>query len=109
MSDDHDDDSDQTPPGRGALGAFGGLDTADLANTGIALATVATRLRHAADLADAAADRCREAARMGEDYGTEARAAPLRDIEEDLGKLGDAVHDTRRTLRDARLAMRDRH
>lgn len=46
---------------------------------------------------------------MGEDYSTEARAAPLRDIEEDLGKLGDAVHDTRRTLRDARIAMKERH
>lgn len=105
----HDDDSDHTPTGRGALATFAGLSSADVANTGIALSTVATRLRHAADLADAAADRCREAARMGEDYSTEARAAPLRDIEEDLGKLGDAVHDTRRTLRDARIAMKERH
>lgn len=110
MSDNHDDDSDQTPAGRRPLAGFGGLvDPVDIANTGIALATVATRLRHQADLADAAADRCREAARLGEDYGTPDRAAPLRDIEDDLRQLADAIHDTARTLRDARVAMRDRH
>ncbi len=104
-----DDDSDQTPAGRNPLTGFGGLDAADIANTGIALATVATRLRHQADLADAAADRCREAARLGEDYGTSDRRAALRDIEEDLGTLAEAVHDTRRALRAARLAAKDPH
>ena len=105
---DNDDDSDPTPIGRGSLAGFGGLDVADIANTGIALATIATRLRHEADLADTAADRCREAARVGEDWSTADRAAALRDVEENLGTLADAVHDTRRALRQARLAMRSR-
>lgn len=110
MSDEHDDD-DQTPTGRGPLAGFGGLvDAADIANTGIALSTVATRLRHQADLADTAAERCGEASRMGEDFSAKDRAAALGDIERDLITLADAIHDTVRAMRDARMAaLKERH
>jgi hypothetical protein len=110
MSDDHDDD-DKTPTGRGPLAGFGGLvDAADIANTGIALATVATRFRHQADLADAAAQRCGEASRMGEDFSAKDRAAALADIEHDLITIADAVHNTIRAVRQARMAaLKERH
>lgn len=109
MSDEHDDD-DQTPTGRGPLAGFGGLDTHDIANTGIALSTIATRLRHQADLGDTAAERCREASRMGEEFGAKDRAAALGDIEHDLITLADAVHSTIRAVRDARMAaLKERH
>jgi hypothetical protein len=109
MSDNHDDD-DETPTGRGPLAGFGGLEQADIANTGIALSTIATRLRHQADLSDTAAGRCGEAARMGEDFSAPDRAAALGDIERDLITLADAVYSTVRAVRDARMAaLRERH
>lgn len=106
MADPHDDDPTPPPPPGGVAA---GTVEADIASTGIALATVATRLRHQADLADAAASRCAEAARMGEDFSTGDRAAALRDIEHELETLGEAVHDTRRALRRARMDIRDAH
>ncbi len=102
-----DNDPDDRTPARREIPPRG-PDAADIANTALALATVATRLRHAADLADAAAERCGQAARMGEEYSAQDRATAMRDIEEDLGSLGEAIHDTRRALRSARHDAKDR-
>jgi hypothetical protein len=105
---DHDDDDDKTPARRRDP-EHGGPDAADIANTGLALATVATRLRHCADLADAAARRCSEAARMGEEFSAQDRSTALRDSEHELETLAEAVHDTRRAMRDARRDIKGRH
>lgn len=103
MSDNDDDDA--TPAGRTPI--IGGPDATDIANAGIALATIATRLRHQADLADAASERCREAARMGVDFSAKDRGAAFRDIEDDICVLADALHDTRRVLTSARMASKE--
>lgn len=104
MADPDDPDTTPTPSPPGGIAA--GTEQADIASTGIALATVATRLRHQADLADAAAERCREAARVGEGFSAHDRGAALRDVEEGLGTLAEAIHDTRRALRSVRLRER---
>lgn len=95
-------DDDKTPTRREFAD-----DASDLADTAIAFTTVATRLRNAAELAETAAERCKEAARLVGHYGKADRAALLRDLEEQLGTLTESMHDTRRAVRTTRLGRKE--
>jgi len=75
------------------------------ADAALALSTVATRLRAAADLAEAAAVRSAEAARLVDGDGGGDDLPVLLEYEDLLGELADGVHDTRRAVRTARMAL----
>lgn len=89
-------DDDPTPAASDAATA--------LANTALALSTASTRLTATAELMDAIASSCAEASRLVDEYEGPDRAALLAGLEEELGQLAEAVHDTRRAVRSARLA-----
>ena len=74
-----------------------------LANTAVALSTAATRLKAASELVDATAHRCAEAARLVDDYDDPAQETLLHELEDQLGVLAEAIHDTRRAMRRVRL------
>src|SRR4051812_23751880 len=76
-----------------------------LADVGIALGTAATRLDNAAELVRGVAVKCAEAARLVDDYGPADRAAFLLELEQQLNALGEAIYDTRRKVRDSRMAV----
>jgi len=79
-----------------------------LADAAVALSTVASRLANAAELAEVAAGHCLEASRLvnsSDSHGSVDPRALLAQHEELLGHLAEGVHDTRRAVRSARLAL----
>jgi hypothetical protein len=77
-----------------------------LANAALALATAATRLAAASELVESVAGRCAEAARVVDAYDGPDREQLLAGLEDELGHLAEAIHDTRRAMRKARLRMK---